>query len=53
MAVLLPADDERRRTALPEHLDDLGIARRLTLVVASNHEPVARLSTKKWICSKS
>jgi len=46
MAVLLPADEEWRRTAVPEHLDDLAVAFRLTLVVATDYEPVARLRTK-------
>jgi hypothetical protein len=46
VAVFLPADDERRRTIVAEHLDDLGIALGLTLVMAADKEPLARLGTE-------
>ena len=38
-AVVLPAHDERRRTALAD-LEDLGISLRLALVVPPDHEPI-------------
>jgi hypothetical protein len=38
---VLPAHEVRRCAVLPEHLQDLSIALLLSLVMSSNHEPIA------------
>jgi hypothetical protein len=49
VAVVLPADGIGRRSSLAQHLEDLGVARWLALVVGTDDESVPRLRPQcRW-----
>ena len=48
VAVVLPADGVGRRSSLAQHLEDLGVALWLALVVGTDDESVPRLCAQYW-----
>ena len=53
LTTVFPAHEIGRRPILTEHLQDLAIALRLSLVMPSNHQAIARTCAQNRVVSRS